>query len=186
LSVEFFLTVHGTGSFCTPPFKTRREGVHKITPEEAAATLAWKEQHPDAKFVVVTNFEPEWTAHEPLTGTLTPLDIAYGTDRAVLVEPDPEDPMPTDDEPVYVYPCDHCPEEFSSAPILRRHMLMHHTTHAADAEDAVREQLAADKEAKAEAERVRTAEPDAVHPAERLDDTHVAGPSLWPRGMSQA
>ncbi len=185
MSDSYFLTVNGSGSFCVPPYKTHREGVHKITPEEAQLVLAWKEQHP-CDWVTVTPYEPQYTAPELLTGKLTIQDLRYGTDRAVLVAPEDDEPEDDDAEPVYVYPCEHCDAApFSSAAILRRHAILHHSSIAGDAEDAVREQLAADKDAKAAGERVRTAEPDSVHPAERLSDEPSGSqrPSLWPKGL---
>jgi hypothetical protein len=183
---DLWLTVHGSGSIAFPPFKTRREGVHRITPEEAQLALDWKSQRPDATWVVITPYEPEYVESGELTGTLTPADLRYGTDRAVLVEHEPDDPEAEEDtEPVYTYPCEHCPEEFPSAAILRRHTWMHHSTLAADAEDDARAQLAEDKAERAARERVRTADSAELHPAERtLEDEPIAPrPSLWPKGL---
>jgi hypothetical protein len=124
-----------------------------------------------------------------LTGKLTIQDVHYGTHRARLVEPEPEDNAEPDDdaEPLYVYDCEHCEESFSSAPILRRHTWMQHATHAADAEEDAREQLEAAKEVKAARERIKRADPSELHPAERRLEDESSGPqrpSLWPSGLS--
>ncbi len=191
---EFFLTVRGSGSFAVPPFKTHREGVHPITPEEAAAILAWKALHPSAEFITVTTYEPKWSEPDPLTGMLTLSDIRRGTPA----EPDDSlrDETPDlfsaddlfqepDDEPTLAHPCPHCPQSFKDAVILRRHTMLNHSFRAVEAEADARAQLETARAAKAARERVSQAPSDELHPAERLADesSGPARPALWPQGL---
>ena len=97
-------------------------------------------------------------------------------------ESDDADEPPTDDggEPVLAYPCDHCETSFPSAPILRRHLMLHHTYHTAQVEQAARERIAEGKAAKAAQVRLEHAHLSELHPAERGLADESPRPSLWP------
>ncbi len=181
---NFHLTVRGNGSFSLGPKPTWREGVHPITPEQAADILAWKERHaPDADWLIVTAFKPVWNEPDPLTGLLTLADLKPATrHRPPLAPADAHEP-PTnhdDGEPVLVFPCDHCEASFPSAPILRRHRMLHHSYHTAEVEQAARDRIAEGKAAKAAQLRLEHADLSELHPAERGLADESPRPSLWP------
>jgi len=181
---DLWVTVFGGGSFCLGKgHKTwRGPKAYPITAEQAEGVLAWKADHPGADWLLVTPFEPDFDPDpDQLTGMLTLTDVRHGTQRRP-VEPDNayEPPADEDGEPVLVYPCDHCEASFPSAPMLRRHLMLHHTYHSAEVEQAAREQIAEGKTAKAAQLRLEHADLSELHPAERGLANESPSPSLWP------
>jgi hypothetical protein len=183
---EYWITVLGGGSFCIPPSKTWRGGQsYPITLEQAEGVLVWLDDHRGADWLLLTTEEPEFDDAPP-TGMLTLADVRLGTHRRRPVEDSAPPPLREPDRPDLVNECAYCPQKFPSATALRRHIRIEHTLYYDDLEEQAREQVELDKAAKAEAERIRTAEPDSVHPAERALEDEPSGPqrpSLWPKGI---
>jgi hypothetical protein len=185
---EYWLLVFGGGSFCIPPGKTWREGKYKITLEQAEAVLAWLDDHPGVEWLLLTTDEPEFDG-APLTGMLTLADVQFGTHRRRPTEDEEPPPLREPDRPDLVNECDFdgCFQKFPSPTALRRHVRLAHTLYYDNLEEQAREQVELDKEAKAEAERVRLAPRDELHPAERSledePDAPTPRPSLWPKGL---
>ena len=180
---DLWVTVFGGGSFCLGKgHKTwRGPKAYRITAEQAEGVLAWKADHPGADWLLVTAFEPDFEPDpDQLTGMLTLTDVRLGTLRRPG-EPDDAHEPPTDDdgEPVLAHPCEHCEASFPSAPILRRHVMLHHTYQAAEVEQAARSDRGGQgREGRAGAPRARR--PLRTPSRRARPGRRVPRPSLWP------
>ncbi len=180
----YWLVVFGNGSFGIGR-KTWRAGAHPIDAQTARDVLAWKERHPNAKWLAVLDEEPDLISG-PLTGTLRPEDLRAGTQSGVrfrtppasdpLPEPTPEDPEP----PPTIFPCDWCAESFPSSARLNRHVRVHHILEHARTEERLRAEFQAEQEARSAERQIRDAATGDLRPEERPDEPLPATIPLTP------
>lgn len=167
----FYLVVTGRGSFSLGRRPSWRAGVHEIDAITAAEILAWKEKHPGAHWLVLSEVEPI-VEDGLLVGPLRPEDIRNGVADGVRF-PKPKQPKPANTPaglptaPTTTFPCHWCEREFVSAARLERHVKHNHVLKHADVEAAVRSQLEAEDAAHGADRQADDAEPGRLRPEER-------------------
>jgi hypothetical protein len=149
----FYLIVRRGGSWGGGnPFRSYKGGVHEVSAEVAQAVLAFKQKHPKASWLALSDMRPE-LEDGSLVG-LQPEDLQPGVMppgvRLLREEEkpgsDPESPADGAEAPSLVYACQFCGARFPSAAAAKRHLRHNHVLQAEKAEARVRAQLEAERE----------------------------------------
>jgi hypothetical protein len=154
---SFYLIVRGGGSWGGgDPFRTYRAGAHEVS-AEVEAVLVFKEKHPKASWLVLSDVRPE-LEDGSLVSLLLPEHVQPGAlpDGVRLLREEEQAASGPGKEkngaeaPPLVYACQFCPARFPSAAAAKRHLRHNHVLQPEKVEARVRAQL--------EAERARVAD----------------------------